>query len=146
MHYEIFVDAVGELIACRSRAMIYFGQRAISARLIGRCTGLIFSAPSEKRFHPLQQTLRFTGFLPLARGVLIHLGQGWVDMNGAEYLVQTNAVFHGQYIFGNQITGLFAPKVEAKETRIKPSNKPNSAPATSVINAAPGIDRAVTAT
>ncbi len=39
-----------------------------------------------------------------------------------------------------------APIVDAKETINKPHHNPKSAPATSVMTAAPGIDRAVTAT
>ncbi len=58
-------------------------------------------------FHPAQQQLWRMGAFPYTGGVFIGFGQSWVDMDGGEDLVQTDAVAHRKYELDQQIGGVF---------------------------------------
>src|SRR5690606_30743984 len=52
---------------------------------------------------PAQDALRGMGFFPLASRVFVGFGQSGVGVDGTQYLVQPQAVAHGQYEFSQQI-------------------------------------------
>lgn len=58
--------------------------------------------------HPPQHAFRLAGFFPLAGGEFVGFRHGGVDVDGAKDLVQTQTVFHGQYILGDQLAGMLA--------------------------------------
>jgi hypothetical protein len=55
------------------------------------------------------------GLLPDPGHVLVGLGQGRVDVDGAEYLVQADAVLHRQHVLGDQVAGVFADDGDAED-------------------------------
>lgn len=44
---------------------------------------------------------------PHSRGVFIRFGEGRIDMNRTENLVQTDTVLHRENEFGDQVAGMF---------------------------------------
>jgi len=56
---------------------------------------------------PFEQAVGDVGAFPLAGRILVGLGQGRVNVNGAENLVEPKTMTHRQHILGNQITGVF---------------------------------------
>ena len=52
---------------------------------------------------------------PLAGSVLVGFCHRWIDVDGAEDLVQPQAVAHGQHVLGNQIAGVFADDGRAQD-------------------------------
>ena len=67
-----------------------------------------------KALDPRQQLHWRVRLLPVAGDVLVGLGQGRVDVDGAENLVQTDALFHRQHKFGDQVAGMFADDSDAE--------------------------------
>jgi hypothetical protein len=53
--------------------------------------------------------------LPDAGNVLVGLGQRRVDVDGAEDLVQADAVLHRQHVFGDQVAGMLADEGDAED-------------------------------
>jgi hypothetical protein len=55
------------------------------------------------------------GALPFAGGVLVGLGQRRVGVDGAQDLVQPQAVLHRQHVLGQQVAGVLADDGHAQD-------------------------------
>jgi len=73
------------------------------------------SAPGEESFSKPQDGLGLAGLLPFAGGELVGLVHGRVDVDGAEDLVQAQAVLHRQNELGDQLTGVGADDGRAQD-------------------------------
>ena len=64
--------------------------------------------PGEIFFNPLEHFFRGVGSLPFAGSHFVGLGQSRIRMNGAEYLVEADPLFHGQDVFSQQVARVMA--------------------------------------
>ena len=69
---------------------------------------LLTASPGVKFFRPFQCFLGCVIALPVPRDVLVGFGQRRVDVDGAEDLVQADAMLHRQHVFGDQVAGMLA--------------------------------------
>ena len=66
--------------------------------------GLATTVPGMITADPLEQASRCVCPLPVAGSVLVGLGPGRINVDGAEDLVQSETMAHGQDEFDDQIT------------------------------------------
>src|SRR5262245_53777765 len=64
--------------------------------------------PGVESLHLAQQSLGRMRLLPGAGGVLVRLGERRIDMDGAEDLVEPDAVLHRRDELGKQVAGVLA--------------------------------------
>ena len=64
---------------------------------------------------PTEEILRGVRFFPVTGDVLVGFGKCRIDVDGAKDSVQTDAVPHCQYVFGNQVAGVFANEGDAED-------------------------------
>src|SRR5579885_1895416 len=66
------------------------------------------AAKAVEALQQRQDFFRPVRLAPQTRGVLVRFGQRRINMDGAEELVEADALAHGQHEFGDQLAGLGA--------------------------------------